>query len=119
MIAVTQPRRVAAMSIARRVSTEVGGSVGATVGYSVRFNNKVSQSTKIKYLTDGMLIREALLDPDFSQYSVIIIDEAHERSLNSDLLLGMLKKVLAKTNLKVVIMSATLQAEKFATFFGS
>ena len=97
----------------------MGCSVGGKVGYSVRFQNKVCPSTYIKYLTDGMLIREALIDPNFSQYSVIIIDEAHERSVNTDLLLGMIKRTLKNTNLKLIIMSATLQAGQFATFFNT
>ncbi|OMH82301.1 putative pre-mRNA-splicing factor ATP-dependent RNA helicase DHX16 [Zancudomyces culisetae] len=92
MIGITQPRRVAATSVARRVSEEMGVKMGREVGYSIRFEDFTSKETKIKYLTDGMLIREAMLDNALSRYKVIIIDEAHERSLRTDILLGVLKQ---------------------------
>ena len=134
MIAVTQPRRVAATSLASRVATEQSSSVGGLVGYSVRFNEASSSQTRIKYLTDGMIVRELLGDPLLSKYSVVIVDEAHERTLRTDLLIANLKTILQARNspptdkgkgkgkapenpLKVVIMSATLEAEKFSKFF--
>ncbi|XP_022985184.1 pre-mRNA-splicing factor ATP-dependent RNA helicase DEAH10 [Cucurbita maxima] len=92
-IGVTQPRRVAAVTVAKRVSEECGVEVGQKVGYSIRFEDVTSSSTRIKYMTDGLLLREALLDPFLSRYSVIIVDEAHERTVNTDVLLGFLKKV--------------------------
>ncbi|KAJ3009366.1 UNVERIFIED_CONTAM: putative ATP-dependent RNA helicase dhr2 [Siphonaria sp. JEL0065] len=118
MIAITQPRRVAASSIARRVAEEVGVKLGNEVGYSVRFDDKTSHSTKIKYLTDGMLLRELLSDKLLSKYSVIILDEAHERTLRTDVLFGMVKGIQkVREDLKVVVMSATLDAERFASYF--
>jgi HrpA-like RNA helicase len=118
-VGVTQPRRVAAISVAKRVAYERSVELGTTVGYSVRFDNRTSSGTKVKYLTDGMLIREAMLDPKFSQYSVIVVDEAHERSVNTDMILGLLKKRLKQHDckLKVVVMSATIEAQRFARFF--
>ncbi|KAK9449203.1 P-loop containing nucleoside triphosphate hydrolase protein [Limtongia smithiae] len=119
-IACTQPRRVAATSIARRVAQEMDCEVGQAVGYSIRFEDVTSESTRIKYMTDGMLLREMLRDPLLSRYSVIIVDEAHERSLYTDILLTVLKKVIKRRkNLRVIISSATLQAESFASFFGA
>ena len=130
-IAVTQPRRVAATSLANRVSAEQGQVLGTLVGYSVRFDERVSPGTRIKYLTDGMLVREMMSDPFLTRYDVVIVDEAHERTLRTDVVLASLKQVLAIRNgdgtdkkgkgkakpLKVVIMSATLDAEKFSKFF--
>ncbi|XP_022151017.1 pre-mRNA-splicing factor ATP-dependent RNA helicase DEAH10 [Momordica charantia] len=92
-IGVTQPRRVAAVTVAKRVAEECGVELGQKVGYSIRFEDETSSSTRIKYMTDGLLLREALLDPYLSRYSVIIVDEAHERTVNTDVLLGFLKKV--------------------------
>ncbi|KAM7267059.1 hypothetical protein ACFE04_009225 [Oxalis oulophora] len=94
IIGITQPRRVAAVTVAKRVAEECGVEVGQKVGYSIRFDDTTSKSTKIKYMTDGLLLREALLDPYLSRYSVIIVDEAHERTVHTDVLLGLLKKVL-------------------------
>ncbi|CEP60213.1 RNA helicase LALA0_S01e05600g [Lachancea lanzarotensis] len=118
-IAVTQPRRVAAINLATRVAQEYGCRLGDRVGYSVRFDNKSSNKTKLKYLTDGMLLREIMLDRHLSEYSYVIIDEAHERTILTDLILGFLKELVSgpRPDLKVVVMSATLQAEKFSEFF--
>ena len=137
MIAITQPRRVAATSLASRVTQEQNSQLGQIVGFSVRFNEATSSTTRIKYLTDGMLARERLADPLLRRYSVIIVDEAHERTLNTDLVMAGLKgvqkerrRLCEKNNgkgkgkagdevlpLKIVIMSATLDAEKFSRYF--
>lgn len=161
IIGITQPRRVAAITVAERVAEECGVEPGQKVGYSVRFEDMTSFSTKIKYMTDGLLLREALLDPYLSRYSVIIVDEAHERTVHTDVLLGLLKKVQhsrsqssrecfnlengkvqngmslepEKTTyslrilkqyqgkkfppLKLIIMSASLDAQGFSEYFGS
>lgn len=107
------------MSVANRVSHELGcNSSGSLVGYSVRFDDRTSASTRIKYMTDGMLLREALLDGRLRRYSVIIVDEAHERTVNTDVLLGVLKALVRqRRDLRLIIMSATLQASKFQEFF--
>lgn len=118
-IAVTQPRRVAAINLAARVADEVGTPLGDKVGYSVRFDHKAQNNTKIKYLTDGMLLREIMMNGNLSQYSTVIIDEAHERTVLTDLLMGFLKELMAKrSDLNVIIMSATLDADRFSQFFG-
>jgi ATP-dependent RNA helicase DHR2 len=130
-IAITQPRRVAAISLARRVAEEMGTLMGnqgptAKVGYSVRFDNATGPGTKIKFLTEGMLLQEMLRDPVMSQYSAIVVDEVHERSVNVDLILGFLKNLVTdmessgskrKDPLKVVIMSATADVESLVKFF--
>ncbi|KAM1497937.1 hypothetical protein ACFXTH_020951 [Malus domestica] len=157
VIGVTQPRRVAAMTVAKRVAEECGGNLGQKVGYSIRFEDVTSSSTRIKYMTDGLLLREALLDPYLSRYSVIIVDEAHERTVQTDVLLGLLKNVQdarskslnnlqntknqktnddmqskengaqgfrflkqyqGRTPLKLIIMSASLDAKIFSEYFG-
>ena len=119
-ICCTQPRRVAAETLAQRVAEEVGCRCGEEVGYTVRFKDNTSKLTAIKYMTDGMLLREALLDDTFEKYSVIILDEAHERSINTDVLFGVVKKALSKRpSLKVIVTSATLDTEKFCNFFGA
>ncbi|KAJ4851210.1 Pre-mRNA-splicing factor ATP-dependent RNA helicase DEAH10 [Turnera subulata] len=160
VIGVTQPRRVAAVTVAKRVAEECGVELGQMVGYSIRFDDKTSASTRIKYMTDGLLLREALLDPYLSRYSVIIVDEAHERTVHTDVLLGLLKDVLkARSNsvtdrahidnktqnkstlmeeendrhrtaflkqcqgrklppLKLIVMSASLDARGFSEYFG-
>ncbi|KAJ1433083.1 P-loop containing nucleoside triphosphate hydrolase [Sesbania bispinosa] len=161
IIGITQPRRVAAVTVAKRVAEECGVELGQKVGYSVRFDDTTSTSTRIKYMTDGLLLREALLDPYLSRYSVIIVDEAHERTVHTDVLMGLLKNVqLARSNsisdgqglnfgnknvnsimlsekendqssnfhrkvyhkknapLKLIIMSASLDARAFSEYFG-
>ncbi|ODA82544.1 hypothetical protein RJ55_01051 [Drechmeria coniospora] len=118
IIGVTQPRRVAATTVALRVAEEVRCEVGKEVGYSIRFEDVTSAATRVKFMTDGLLIREALVDPLLSRYSVIMVDEAHERSTSTDILLGLLKKIRRKRpDLRLIISSATLQAEEFLSFF--
>nr|XP_020667965.1 putative pre-mRNA-splicing factor ATP-dependent RNA helicase DHX16 [Pogona vitticeps] len=117
-IGCTQPRRVAAMSVAARVSQEMDVKLGNEVGYSIRFEDCTSERTVLKYMTDGMLLREFLTEPDLSSYSVIIIDEAHERTLHTDILFGLIKDIARfRPELKVLIASATLDTERFSTFF--
>lgn len=117
-VACTQPRRVAAMSVAQRVAEEMDVKLGEEVGYSIRFENKTSNKTILKYMTDGMLLREAMEDHDLKRYSCIILDEAHERTLATDILMGLLKQVIdRRPDLKIIIMSATLDAEKFQRYF--
>ncbi|KAJ1726586.1 DEAH-box ATP-dependent RNA helicase prp22, partial [Coemansia biformis] len=119
-IGCTQPRRVAATSVAKRVAEELGCRLGAEVGYTVRYDDCTSPETRIKYCTDGMLIREVLMDADLRRYSVIMLDEAHERSLNTDVLFGLLKETCRRRpDLKVVVTSATLDAEKFSKYFNN
>ncbi|KAG1093136.1 hypothetical protein G6F42_019026 [Rhizopus arrhizus] len=118
MIACTQPRRVAAMSVAQRVADEMDVKLGQEVGYSIRFEDNTSPNTFLKYMTDGMLLREAMSDPLMSRYSAVILDEAHERTLNTDILMGLLKEVCRKRkDLQVIVMSATLDAGKFQKYF--
>ncbi|RDX92691.1 putative pre-mRNA-splicing factor ATP-dependent RNA helicase DEAH4, partial [Mucuna pruriens] len=136
-IAVTQPRRIAAVSVARirrafpflinsssfnfrrRVAHELGVQLGEEVGYAIRFEDRTSHNTRIKYLTDGVLLRESLANPELNEYSVIILDEAHERSLNTDILMGLMKRLvkIRSSNLKVLITSATLDGDKVSKFF--
>ncbi|KAH1250653.1 putative pre-mRNA-splicing factor ATP-dependent RNA helicase DEAH4 [Glycine max] len=118
-IAITQPRRVAAVSVARRVAHELGVQLGEEVGYAIRFEDRTSHSTRIKYLTDGVLLRESLANPELNEYSVIILDEAHERSLNTDILMGLMRRLvnIRSSDLKVLITSATLDGEKVSKFF--
>ncbi|KAL5223763.1 hypothetical protein ABZP36_010402 [Zizania latifolia] len=150
VIGITQPRRVAAVTVAKRVAEECNDQLGKKVGYSIRFDDSTSNATRIKYMTDGLLLREALLDPLLSKYSVIVVDEAHERTVHTDVLLGLLKKVQhsrsvyankngkilpdtqdhsqyftlkspqgIKTDpLKLIIMSASLDAKCFSDYFG-
>eukprot|EP00049_Salpingoeca_infusionum_P022932 m.9592 g.9592 ORF g.9592 m.9592 type:complete len:1278 (+) comp5472_c0_seq1:307-4140(+) len=118
-IGCTQPRRVAAMSVAKRVSEEFGCRLGAEVGYTIRFEDCTSPETAIKYMTDGMLLRECLIDSAMSNYSVIILDEAHERTIHTDVLFGLLKKAVRERpdDLKLVVTSATMDSEKFSEYF--
>ena len=119
-IGCTQPRRVAAMSVAKRVSEEFGCRLGQEVGYTIRFEDCTSQETKIKYMTEGMMLRECLIDFDLSQYSVIMLDEAHERTIHTDVLFGLLKSTVKKRkDLKLIVTSATLDAVKFSEYFFS
>ncbi|XP_054162327.1 pre-mRNA-splicing factor ATP-dependent RNA helicase DHX16-like [Oppia nitens] len=114
----TQPRRVAAMSVAARVAEEMGVKLGNEVGYSIRFEDCTSERTVLKYMTDGMLLREFLSEPDLATYSVIIVDEAHERTLHTDVLFGLVKDIARfRPDLKLLISSATLDAQKFSEFF--
>ncbi|KAI1853332.1 hypothetical protein JX266_002038 [Neoarthrinium moseri] len=118
MLGCTQPRRVAAISVAKRVSEEVGCELGQEVGYCVRFDDKTGPATKIKYMTDGMLQREILMDPNLERYSVIMLDEAHERTIATDILFALLKKTCKhRPDLKVIVTSATLDADKFSAYF--
>ena len=117
-IVCTQPRRVAAMSIAKRVSQEMEVELGEQVGYTVRFDDKTSKNTLIKYVTDGLLLKEATTDHNLKKYQIIIIDEAHERTLATDILFGFLKELMEKRKeLKLIIMSATFDIEKFQNYF--
>ena len=114
----TQPRRVAAVSVAQRVAYELKSDVGDLVGYTIRFEDKTSNKTKIKFVTDGVLLRECMSNPSLTDYDVIILDEAHERSLQTDILMGLLRGLQEKReNLRIVVMSATLQIEVFQQFF--
>ncbi|XP_069082776.1 ATP-dependent RNA helicase DHX33 isoform X1 [Pleurodeles waltl] len=123
IIAVTQPRRVAAISLATRVSEEKKTELGKLVGYTVRFEDVTSDETRIKFLTDGMLLREAIGDPQLRKYSIVILDEAHERTIHTDVLFGVVKmaqkkrKELGKVPLKVIVMSATMDVDLFSQYF--
>lgn len=128
-IAITEPRRVAAITLARRVAEEMGTPLGSsspasTVGYSVRFDNSTSASTRIKFLTEGMLLQEMLRDPWLKAYSAVVVDEVHERGVNVDLVMGFMGQMVAGKNegrgripLKVVVMSATAEMERLGNFF--
>lgn len=117
-IGCTQPRRVAAMSVAARVATEMNVKLGHEVGYSIRFENCTNKKTIIQYMTDGMLLREILTEPDLASYSCMVIDEAHERTLHTDILFGLVKDIVRfRPDLKLIISSATLDAEKFSKYF--
>ncbi|KAG2261455.1 hypothetical protein Bca4012_013798 [Brassica carinata] len=117
-IGCTQPRRVAAMSVAKRVAEEFGCRLGEEVGYAIRFEDCTGPDTVIKYMTDGMLLREILIDENLAQYSVIMLDEAHERTIHTDVLFGLLKKLLKRRlDLRLIVTSATLDAEKFSGYF--
>ncbi|KAG0465381.1 hypothetical protein HPP92_019545 [Vanilla planifolia] len=117
-IGCTQPRRVAAMSVAKRVAEEFGCRLGEEVGYAIRFEDCTGPETVIKYMTDGMLLREILVDENLSQYSVIMLDEAHERTIHTDVLFGLLKQLVKRRlDLRLIVTSATLDAEKFSGYF--
>lgn len=115
-IGVTQPRRIAALEAAKRVSQEMKSDVGKLVGYKFRFDQKTSQETRITYLTDGTMVR--LQMNASKEFDVLILDEAHERSLDTDILFGLLRRVQATTGIKILIMSATLDIEKVSRYFG-
>jgi ATP-dependent RNA helicase DHX33 len=123
MIGITQPRRVAAITVARRVAVEKDCSVGQLVGYAVRFEDNTSEQTKIKYMTDGTLLREALNNRLLTKYSCIILDEAHERTLSTDILFGIVKNAQLKRRqkqmdpLKIIVMSATMDVDHFHKYF--
>jgi len=119
IIGVTQPRRIAAVSVSEFIARQMGTPLGGLVGYKMRFEDRTGLQTKIKIMTDGMLLQELKLDPWLSKYSVIAVDEAHERSLNIDFTLGLLKRVLeSRRDFKVIISSATINAEVFSDYFG-
>ena len=118
-IGCTQPRRIAASSLARRVAGELGAEFGNQVGYKVRFDDRTADRTVVKFMTDGILLAETRDDPMLYQYDCVILDEVHERSLNVDFLLGYFKLLLPKRpDLKLIISSATLESERLAAFFG-
>lgn len=126
VIACTQPRRVAAVTVAGRVAQERGVTLGEQVGYCVRFDDSTSEKTRIKYMTDGMLLREAILDPLLKRYGVVILDEAHERTIHTDVLFGVVKEAQQKRKghgillpLKIVIMSATMDVDHFSQYFNN
>ncbi len=120
LIGHTQPRRLAASTTARRIARELNSALGDIVGYKIRFTDKLGPNSSIKLMTDGILLAETQSDRLLRQYDTIIIDEAHERSLNIDFLLGYLKQILPqRPDLKVIITSATIDAERFARHFGS
>ncbi|MFJ5698085.1 ATP-dependent RNA helicase HrpA [Arthrobacter sp. NPDC093139] len=120
LIGHTQPRRLAARTVAERIASELGVEIGQEVGFQVRFTGEVSRSTKVKLMTDGILLAEIQRDKLLRKYNAIIIDEAHERSLNIDFILGYLKRILPqRPDLKVIITSATIDPERFAKHFGS
>ncbi|KAG8724099.1 DEAH-box ATP-dependent RNA helicase prp43 [Ceratobasidium sp. 395] len=121
LVACTQPRRIAATSVARRVAEEMDVQLGKQVGYSIRFEDMTQEGTTfLKYMTDGMLLREAMVDRDLKRYSTIILDEVHERTLATDILMGLLKGIAKRRDdLKIIIMSATLDALKFQKYFST
>ncbi len=119
LIGHTQPRRIAASSTAKRIAQELGTPLGEHVGFKVRFNDTLQKGASVKLMTDGILLAETQTDPLLRNYDTIIIDEAHERSLNIDFLLGYLKQLLPRRpDLKIIITSATIDAERFARHFG-
>jgi HrpA-like RNA helicase len=119
IIGVTQPRRIAAVSVSEYIARQTGTEIPGVVGYKMRFEDKTNQNTKIKIMTDGILLQEMKLDPYLTKYGLLIVDEAHERSLNIDFILGLLKRVLeARRDFKVIISSATINAQVFSEYFG-
>ena len=116
----TQPRRIAARSVAERLAQELDVEIGADVGYQVRFTAKATRATAVKVMTDGILLSEMQRDRDLRRYDTIIIDEAHERSLNIDFILGYLKRLLPRRpDLKVIVTSATIDPQRFAAHFAA
>jgi HrpA-like RNA helicase len=119
IIGVTQPRRIAALSVSEFIARQMGSSIPGLVGYKMRFEDQTNQNTRIKIMTDGILLQEMKLDPWLSKYGLLVVDEAHERSLNIDFILGLLKRVLDfRKDFKVIISSATINAEVFSEYFG-
>ena len=119
IIAVTQPRRIAALSVSEFIAKQLGTTYPGLVGYKMRFEDFTDSTTKIKIMTDGILLQEMKLDPMMSKYSVIMVDEAHERSLTIDFVLGLLKRCLeVRKDLKIIVSSATMNAEAFSKYFG-
>src|SRR5690606_717069 len=117
-IGCTQPRRIAARSVARRVAEELGTPLGGQVGYQVRFDDRVGEQAAVKFMTDGILLAQVQSDPWLSEYDTLIVDEAHERSLNIDFLLGLLRRLLARRDdLRVIVTSATIDTARFSAFF--
>jgi len=121
-IAMTQPRRVAARSVARYVAEQAGSRVGGEVGYSIRFEDNTTEGTRLTFMTDGILLRKMQSDRDLKEYDVVVVDEAHERSLNIDFALGLLKQIQARrantdAPLQIIVTSATLEKEKFEAYF--
>lgn len=117
-IGVTQPRRIAAYSVSKRIAQEMNVEMGRLVGYKMRFDDNTSIHTQIKIMTDGILLEELRSDPLLSKYSIVMVDEAHERSLNIDFILGLLKEVLKqRKDFKVVVSSATINPKLFSEFF--
>lgn len=120
LIGHTQPRRLAARTVAERIAEEIGQEIGETVGYAIRFDDRVSSTSAVKLMTDGILLAEMQRDSFLNKYDTLIIDEAHERSLNIDFLLGYLRRLLPKRpDLKVIITSATIDPERFAEHFAA
>lgn len=120
IIGITQPRRLAVINLTRRVSIEMNTSVGVEIGYSIRFEEQISENTKIKFMTDGILLREVVNEPTLSYYSIIILDEAHERSIYTDILFSLLKDIVFyRKNFKLLISSATIDVHKFSKFFSN
>jgi len=118
IIGVTQPRRIAAVSVTEFIAGQLGKTIPETIGYKMRFEDKTDASTRIKIMTDGILLQEMKADYYLSRYSVIMVDEAHERSLNIDFILGLLKRILReRPRFKVIISSATINAEVFSEYF--
>jgi RNA helicase HrpA len=119
IIGVTQPRRIAALSVSEFIARQLGTGLPGLVGYKMRFEDKTNQETRIKIMTDGILLQEMKLDPWLSKYSLLVVDEAHERSLNIDFILGLLKRILeTRRDFRVIISSATINAEVFSEYFG-
>ena len=120
MIGVTQPRRIAALSVSEFIAKQLGTSYPGLVGYKMRFEDQTNQETKIKIMTDGILLQEMKLDPWLSKYSVLMIDEAHERSLNIDFVLGLVKRVLKeRPEFRVIVSSATMNTQVFSEYFNN